>query len=240
MRRSGPRAGDATACRCLAAGGDGLALAHQRLRLADRGDVDHAPVEGDGAEPLRLGLGHGRHDAPGLVQLLRAGAEDVVDEVDLAGMDDPLALEAEDGGAHGRGPAAGVVAEVRVGAVDGPEPMRAGGDRETGQGVVPHVVPVLAAAPLGIGVGQHRVARMRAADGHGPGAGRGGEVAGPEVERLQPVAGAGDGVDVLHAERGLDQHLDAEPLLAAHRRLDLGEEHVDGVDVGGGARPWAP
>src|SRR3546814_5724785 len=42
-------------------------------------------------------------------------------------------------------------------------------------------------------------------------------------------------VDVGHAQRRLDDQLEADLLLAADRVLDLGDQHVDGIDVGGGA-----
>ena len=42
-------------------------------------------------------------------------------------------------------------------------------------------------------------------------------------------------MDVGHAERGLDDQLEADPLLARLGGLDLGHQHVDRVDVGGGA-----
>jgi hypothetical protein len=40
---------------------------------------------------------------------------------------------------------------------------------------------------------------------------------------------------VLHAERGLDDHLETDALLAAHGGLALRHQHVDGIDIRGGA-----
>ena len=59
----------------------------------------------------------------------------------------------------------------------------------------------------------------------------GGEVARPEDDRLEPVAGGGDLVDVLQALGLLDQHLERDPLAQPERLLQLGEQHVDPPDV---------
>ena len=66
-------------------------------------------------------------------------------------------------------------------------------------------------------------------------AGRGGVVGDAEMQRFVALAGRGDLVDVLHAERGFDDHLEADALLAADRGLALRHQHVDGIDVGRGA-----
>ena len=55
------------------------------------------------------------------------------------------------------------------------------------------------------------------------------------MQRFVALAGGRDGVDIGHAERRLDDQLEADALLPAHRVLDLGHQHVDGIDVGGGA-----
>ena len=55
------------------------------------------------------------------------------------------------------------------------------------------------------------------------------------MQRFQTLGRLGDLVDVGHAERRLDDQLEADPLLRGLRRLDLGHQHVDGVDVGRGA-----
>ena len=72
---------------------------------------------------------------------------------------------------------------------------------------------------------------MRRADAHGAGAGRGGIVGDAEAHGLVALGGCGDGLDIGHAERGLDQQLQADLLLALLILLDLGDQHVDGVDV---------
>ena len=71
-------------------------------------------------------------------------------------------------------------------------------------------------AVLGL-VGQHGVVRVGAADAGGARAGPGGVVGDAEMQRLVARARAGDRVDVGHAERGLDDQLEAEPLLPALR-----------------------
>jgi hypothetical protein len=55
------------------------------------------------------------------------------------------------------------------------------------------------------------------------------------MERLVAPRRRGDRVHILHAERGLDDVLETDPLLDALRRLELRHQHVERVDVGGGA-----
>jgi hypothetical protein len=63
----------------------------------------------------------------------------------------------------------------------------------------------------------------------------GGEIPRPEDDRLDPVAGGGDLVDVLQALGLLDQHLKCDPLAHPERLFQLGEQHVDPPDVPGPA-----
>ena len=72
---------------------------------------------------------------------------------------------------------------------------------------------------------------MRRADAHGAGAGRGGVVGDAEAHRLDALGALRDRLDIGHAERRLDQELEADSLLALLILLDLRDQHVDGVDV---------
>src|SRR3546814_5590536 len=101
--------------------------------------------------------------------------------------------------------------------------------------VVPHVAPVVETLAFGVGIGQHAVHLVGAADHRGARLGRGGVVGDAEVQALVARRGLGDLVDVGHAERRLDDHLEAQALLSAARGLGLRHQHVDGLDVGGGA-----
>ena len=56
------------------------------------------------------------------------------------------------------------------------------------------------------------------------------------MKGLVARAGGGDLVNVLHAERGFDDHLKADALFIALGVLDLGDQHVQRIDVGGRPR----
>src|SRR6187455_759725 len=77
---------------------DQLDLGEQVLRHAQRGRVDQPAVEGDRTLARMGGLFHRRHDPPGPGDQALVGGEDFVSELDLARVDAPLALEAEDRG----------------------------------------------------------------------------------------------------------------------------------------------
>ena len=146
-------------------------------------------------------------------------------------MDRPLALAAEHRGAVGLGAEAVGIGEVAERAVERTQAVGPGGDHHPGDGVVPDIAPVDLAPAVGVGVGEHVVVRMAPADAGGAGLGRGGVVGDAEMQRLVARARRGDLVDVLHAQRRLDDHLQADLLGVALGLLDLGEQHVDGVDV---------
>src|SRR4051794_478184 len=214
---------------------DHVGRGDELLGLADRGDVDQPAVERDRALPLPARLLHRGQDAPGALDLLLGRGEDLVGERHLRGVDRPLALAAE----HGRAPRLGAdavgVGEVAERAVDRPQARRARRSHQGGGGVVPHVAPVGVALAVLALVGQDRVVGARTADDGGTRTGAGRVVGDAEVQALVALGGAGDLVDVRHAERGLDDQLEADPLLAPLRLLDLGDQHVDGVDVRRGA-----
>ena len=52
------------------------------------------------------------------------------------------------------------------------------------------------------------------------------------MHRFESAARLRDGLDVRHAQRGLDQHLDADPVGDAAGRLDLRQQRVHQVHVG--------
>ena len=114
--------------------------------------------------PSRGGLLHRGDDPARARDQLLVGREDAVGQLDLVGVDRPLALEAEHRGAAGRGEVAVGVVEVAERPVDRPQPVGAAGDRDAGQRVVPLVAPVELARTVLARVGEHRVAAVRAAD----------------------------------------------------------------------------
>src|SRR5882724_13341567 len=214
---------------------DLLRLLHQHLGLADGGVVDEAAVERDGALARFRGFGHGLEDALGLRHLGLAGREHLVGERHLRGVDGPFAFAAQHGAAAAGGAVAVGVREVPERAVDGAQAVGARGHHHSRDGVVPHVAPVGVALVGGVGVGEDGVVRIGAADAGGAGARRGGVVGDAEMEGLVAFAGGGDLGHVLHAERGLDDQLEADALLARLRGFYLCDQHIQGVDVGGGA-----
>ena len=83
-----------------------------------------------------------------------------------------------------------------------------------------------------VGVGEHVVVGVGSAHGGGARLGGGGIVGDAEVQGLVAPARRRDLVDVLHAERRLDDELEADALGGLGGLLDLGDQHVDGVNVG--------
>lgn len=51
------------------------------------------------------------------------------------------------------------------------------------------------------------------------------------MDGFEPPARLHDGLDIGHAERCLDQHLEADPLFAFLRSFDLGHQHVHRIDI---------
>src|SRR5207248_1870251 len=103
---------------------------------------------------------------------------------------------------------------------DGPQPVRPAGGDHARQGRMPLVARVVGVQP---------------ADAHGARAHARGEVGDAEVHRFEPAARLRDGLDVRHAQRGLDQHLDGDPVGDAAGRLDLPQQRVH--QVHGGRNP---
>src|SRR3546814_13627184 len=77
-----------------------------------------------------------------------------------------------------------------------------------------HVPPVVVALTLVVGIGQHAVHLVGAADDRGARLGRSGVVGAAEVQALVARPGRGDGVHVGHAQGRLDDHLEADALLS--------------------------
>jgi hypothetical protein len=100
---------------------------------------------------------------------------------------------------------------------------------------MPHIAPMGLAPSRLVLVGEDRIVGIGAADIGGARAGRGGVVGDAEMQRFEPLRRAGDGMDVLHAERGLDDELETDALLEALCRFDLRYQHVESVDIGGRA-----
>src|SRR3546814_3569561 len=190
---------------------------------------DEAAVQRHGAFAFVLGRANGRQDALGLVDLGLGGAVDLVGELDLARVDRPLALAAEHRGAARLGLEALRVGEVAEGAVDRPQARGARRHHHAGDGVVPHVPPVVVALTLVVVIGQHAVHLVGAADDRGARLGRSGVVGDAEVQALVARRGRGDGVPVGHAQGRPDDHLDTYALLSAAFPLGLRPQTVDAV-----------
>ena len=171
----------------------------------------------------------------GLVHLRRGRAHHLVGERDLARMDRPLALAAERRRPPRRGAVAVGIGEIAERPIDRAQAVSARRHHHARECVVPHVAPMHVALSALDRIGQHHVAGIRPPDIRGARASRSGVVGHPEMQRLVARACRGDSVDVGHTERGLDDQREAEALLPAHRLLALGHEHVEGVDVRGGA-----
>ena len=153
----------------------------------------------------------------GPVDLLGRRREDPIGQLDLRGVDGPLALVAEGGGPTGAVQEAVGVVEVAERAVDGPDAVGPTGHQHPGEAVVPLVA---------------RIVRVQAADVGGAGPAARGIVGHAEVHCLQAGAGRGDGLDVRHPQRGLDEGLDADLPGEARGLLDLADHGIDHVDVG--------
>ena len=85
----------------LAGGDRRLALEQQSGALDDR-DVDHLAVDSDGADTLGQRLVIGRDDAAGMIDLLAARPELLVQDLHLARMDHRGAGKTESAGAADR------------------------------------------------------------------------------------------------------------------------------------------
>ena len=201
-------------------GRDRVGHLEDRARHPLRGRVDHLAVHGGRAPAVGLGLAQLLDDPAGPVHLGRRRAEHLVGERDLAGVDRPLALGPERGRAAGAGAEAVGVPEVAERSVDRAQPVGPAGDDHPAQREVPLVA---------------RVVRVEPADADGARTVAGGVVGDAEVQRLQPAAAGGDGLDVGHAQRRLDQGLGGDPGGVAPGLLDLVDQRLDQVEVGGHA-----
>src|SRR5690625_2173508 len=147
---------------------DSLGFLHQHFRLLDRGDVDQAAVERDGALAFLLSLLHGFQNLLRLADLLLARRKEFVGELYLARVDGPLTLTAEDRCAARLRPVAFLIPDIAKGSVHGPQAGGPCGDNHTRNGIVPHVAPVIVALARVVRVGQHTIKRVRAPDVGGP------------------------------------------------------------------------
>jgi hypothetical protein len=131
-------------------------------------------------------------------------------------VDRPLAEEAHRGGPVAGDPVGLRVPVVGERGVDRVHAGRARGDHDARPRVVPDVAGKV---------------DERVEVGVDPRALGGGEVTRAEDDRLEPVAGGGDLVDVLQALGLLDQHLKRDPLAQPERLLELGQQRVDPPDI---------
>src|SRR5579885_2520599 len=109
FRRTGPAARGSRPA-------DRLGLLDQRLGLANGGEIDELAVESDGAAPRLRRLRHVFEDAPGAPHLLFGGAEALVGERHLRGVDRPFALAAQRRRPPRRGAVAVGIGEIAEGA----------------------------------------------------------------------------------------------------------------------------
>ncbi len=140
------------------------------------------------------------------VTSVSGGEKNSFAERDLAGVDRPFAFAAERGGAAGAFLVTLGVGEVAEGAVDGAQAIGAAGDDHAADRGMPLVAGVMG---------------VEATDVHRPGAHGGGVVGDAEVERIEPAAELGDGLDVGHAEGGFDQGFQPDAGGEAARLFDL-------------------
>jgi hypothetical protein len=105
------------------------------------------------------------------------------------------------------------IVEIAEGAVDRAQAIGSTGDHHARLRRVPLVHPVIVAVAALVLVGQDAV--VGDAEGHG----------------LEALRGLRDRLDIGHAERRLDQDLDAGLLRALLILLDLRDQHVDRIDV---------
>ena len=157
-----------------------------------------------------------------LAHFLGRRREDLVREIDLRRVNRPLPLAAERRGAS-RGELESIrILEVAERSVDRAESVRAAGDDHPRDAEVPLVAGIIGIQP----------ADVRRARAHARGV-----VGDAEVHRLEPLARLRDRLDVRHAERGLDEHLDADLARELLRILDLCEQRIDHVHVARERRP---
>jgi len=126
------------------------------------------------------------------------------------------------------------VGEIAERAVNRTQTVRTGGNDHAADGIVPHVAPMIFTGIVAVLIRQNAVICVRTAD-HGRACFRGGRVVGDtEMQAFIALRRFGDFVDIGHAERRFDDVFETDFLLALHGILDLGHQHIDGIDVGGG------
>ena len=128
------------------------------------------------------------------------------------------------------------VADVAVGPVERQDPGRRAGVDHARDRVVPGVLLGGRAGRLGvvgIGVVDHAVAGVAAADARGLHPPRSGQVGRAEAHALHPRAGGRDLLEVDDAEAGLEDRVDQDRAVEAGLGLELGQQPVDVVDVPG-------
>src|SRR5713226_6774583 len=115
---------------------------HRVAQDSDGSHVDHDAVDIDGAQPLGLGLGIGLLEHPRAGDVLGLGRIDVERDVDLRGMDGPLADAAQDHRAPALLAIGFGIAEVREGAVDRIDAGGTAGHDQPEARIVPEVAGI--------------------------------------------------------------------------------------------------
>ena len=207
----------------------------QDQALLERGVVLHLAVDHDRAGAVT----HRRDDPPGVGDVLDAGGEDLVGDLDLLGVQRSRCRRSRAGRRCGTGPRTPPRRRCR-------RTGRSRGRSRASRRRRPCGRSCSATGPAGTSraarrsarrrlvlrrVLAHQVAGVAAAD-----AGRlhpavGGEVGRAERDALHARAGAADLLDVGHAAGGLEDRVDQDRPGDAGLGLELGEQPVDVVDV---------
>ena len=80
-------------------------------------------------------------------------------------------------------------------------------------------------------IGQPGVIRVPPADDRCPRPGRGCIIRHAEMQAFVPFRRAGNFRDILHSKRGFDDMFETDALLITLGILDLGHQHIDGIDI---------
>ena len=191
-----------------------------------RGLVDHLALVHDRSPALDLGgVVVGVQQPAGGVELVLRGHEHLVGDLHLAGVQHPLAVEADRAGAVAQLAVGVGVLDIGERPVDRLQPVGARG----GDDGRDHEVPLVT-----------RVGGVDAADrelGHPD---VGGIVAGAEDQRLDAVGGGRDLVQVDSSPGRLDLGLDADLVIDPALELELAQQVIDEVQRARRPRPWAP
>ena len=199
------------------------------LSAGDEGDVDHLAVHREYAHAGGALLPIGAHDLLRLENLLLGGSEDLMDESDLFGVDEALAVKAHGLVLKDLRFEPRLIVQIGEHGVEALDAGRAGRDQHLPPGHQ-HI------HAIGLGLGLHALSEVAAGDGHAEHTGR----SGADLIGVQDALGAFQG---RHQERPTLLH--AEFLLGGlhglfHRQHILGAFTLGDADAVGPARHADP